>query len=293
LPLILLKGAAYAMAGLAPGAAACFPTSTSWCRRPPAGGRSGADAARLGRSTHHDAYDQRYYREWMHELPPMEHVRRGNVIDVHHAILPETAALRPDPASCARRGAGRPACPAWPRCCAGAADMVLHSAVHLFFDGEFDKGCATCSTSTGCCAIRRRPGFWPALPARAANWSWRGRCSMPCATASACSARRCRTRCWMRGAGARRAEPALLALMDRCSCARCCRCTQLRGPFHGLARFALYVRGNWLRMPPLLLARHLFHKAFISPRTERPSTLRRIEGGLTAALASAVRIAYY
>jgi hypothetical protein len=26
------------------------------------------------------------------------------------------------------------------------------------------------------------------------------------------------------------------------------------------------VRGNWLRMPPLMLARHLFHKAFISPK---------------------------
>ncbi|MDT1898523.1 hypothetical protein FPK53_21750 [Acinetobacter baumannii] len=34
------------------------------------------------------------------------------------------------------------------------------------------------------------------------------------------------------------------------------------------ARFMLYVRGNWLRMPPLLLARHLFHKAFISPRDD-------------------------
>ena len=37
------------------------------------------------------------------------------------------------------------------------------------------------------------------------------------------------------------------------------------GRFDGAARFALYIRGNWLRMPPLLLARHLFHKAFISP----------------------------
>jgi hypothetical protein len=34
-----------------------------------------------------------------------------------------------------------------------------------------------------------------------------------------------------------------------------------------VARFLLYVRGNWLRMPPLLLSRHLFHKAFIAPRT--------------------------
>jgi hypothetical protein len=38
------------------------------------------------------------------------------------------------------------------------------------------------------------------------------------------------------------------------------------GPLHRPARLALYVRGNWLRMPPLLLARHLFHKAFLSPR---------------------------
>jgi len=34
------------------------------------------------------------------------------------------------------------------------------------------------------------------------------------------------------------------------------------------AKRGLYVRGNWLRMPPLLLARHLFHKAFISPKPE-------------------------
>jgi hypothetical protein len=32
------------------------------------------------------------------------------------------------------------------------------------------------------------------------------------------------------------------------------------------ARFLLYIRANWLRMPPLLLARHLLHKAFLSPK---------------------------
>jgi hypothetical protein len=47
-------------------------------------------------STHHDACDQRYDREWMHELPPMQRMRRAAVIDVYHAILPETAAVRPD-----------------------------------------------------------------------------------------------------------------------------------------------------------------------------------------------------
>ncbi|HEY5798581.1 MAG TPA: nucleotidyltransferase family protein, partial [Burkholderiaceae bacterium] len=34
-----------------------------------------------------------------------------------------------------------------------------------------------------------------------------------------------------------------------------------------MARQLLYLRGNWLRMPPLLLTRHLFHKAFLSGRT--------------------------
>jgi len=60
-------------------------------------------------------------------------------------------------------------------------------------------------------------------------------------------------------------NPALLWVMDRlfgrallplhASCA---------DAWTDVAHFALYVRGNWLRMPPLLLARHLFHKAFIT-----------------------------
>ena len=36
-----------------------------------------------------------------------------------------------------------------------------------------------------------------------------------------------------------------------------------------LADFLLYVRGNWLRMPPLRLARHLFHKAFLTPKNSQ------------------------
>ncbi|HWJ94111.1 MAG TPA: hypothetical protein VNT33_05260, partial [Telluria sp.] len=59
----------------------------------------------------------------------------------------------------------------------------------------------------------------------------------------------------------------LLALMDRLFMRALlpphASCTD---GFSGAARFLLYVRANWLRMPPLLLARHLFHKAFISPR---------------------------
>lgn len=33
-------------------------------------------------------YDLNYYRNWMHEVPAMEHVRRHTVVDLHHAINP-------------------------------------------------------------------------------------------------------------------------------------------------------------------------------------------------------------
>ena len=46
-----------------------------------------------------DAYDDAYYRDHMHELPPMIHKERDAMIDVHHTILPMTARPMPDAAT--------------------------------------------------------------------------------------------------------------------------------------------------------------------------------------------------
>lgn len=85
-----------------------------------------------------NAYDQRYYRTWMHELPPMQHLDRGTTIDVHHTILPPTALLKPDVdklwLAAVPLESGRNAFVLSP------VDMVLHSAVHLFHDGELEHG---------------------------------------------------------------------------------------------------------------------------------------------------------
>jgi hypothetical protein len=35
-----------------------------------------------------DDYDDQYYREWAHEIPPMAHGQRGTIIDVHHNLVP-------------------------------------------------------------------------------------------------------------------------------------------------------------------------------------------------------------
>ena len=45
-----------------------------------------------------DAYDDAYYRDHMHELPPLIHKERDRMIDVHHTILPLTAKPKPDAA---------------------------------------------------------------------------------------------------------------------------------------------------------------------------------------------------
>ena len=208
----------------------------------------------------------------MHELPPLEHLRRGTVIDVHHAILPETAALHPDPARL--RAAAMPI--PWldgiegdcPLLVLAPQDMVLHSALHLFWDGEFDHGLRDLFDLHRLLGeFGARPGFWEGLPARAHELEL----ELPLFYALRYAARLLGTVVppQVTAALAKAAPgPIRLALMDalflrallpmHASCA---------DAFDKPARFALYVRGNWLRMPPLLLARHLFHKAFLSPRT--------------------------
>jgi hypothetical protein len=136
-PVVLLKGAAYVAADL-----------------PPARGRLVSDIDILvpesslyatekalinagWESIKTDLYDQRYYRRWMHEIPPLRHTLRQTDVDVHHAILPRTARLNPDPAlllESAQVVEGSDVR------VLSAADMVLHSAAHLFHDGDLDHG---------------------------------------------------------------------------------------------------------------------------------------------------------
>ena len=73
----------------------------------------------------------------MHELPPMRHMVRQTVIDVHHAILPETARLKPDSAKL--RAAALPLGGRKGLLVFSPADMVLHSATHLSFMTENSK----------------------------------------------------------------------------------------------------------------------------------------------------------
>ncbi len=83
-----------------------------------------------------DPYDDQYYREHMHELPPMIHRERDRMIDVHHTTLPLTARPTPD--------AGRILDDTVQLenglYVMSPADMVLHAVAHLFADGDLSGG---------------------------------------------------------------------------------------------------------------------------------------------------------
>ena len=83
-----------------------------------------------------DDYDQQYYRQWMHEIPPLRHILRAIEVDIHHTIIPPTSQLKPDPALLFRDAVS---IKGETFKILSPCDMVLHSAVHLFFDSDLSN----------------------------------------------------------------------------------------------------------------------------------------------------------
>ena len=85
-----------------------------------------------------DDYDEKYYRTWMHEIPPLRHITRLTTLDVHHNILPLTNKKVIDP----RRLNYRQVSHDWfgEILTLDPVDTVIHSSVHLFTESEFPKG---------------------------------------------------------------------------------------------------------------------------------------------------------
>ncbi|MDH5258870.1 MAG: nucleotidyltransferase family protein, partial [Gammaproteobacteria bacterium] len=83
-------------------------------------------------------YDQKYYRKWMHELPPLTNSRTGSSLDLHHNILPETADIKTNVSLMI--GDAIPVEGYRNIYTFSPCDIVLHSLTHLFHEGEFDHG---------------------------------------------------------------------------------------------------------------------------------------------------------
>jgi hypothetical protein len=271
-PVLLLKGAAYLAAQLPCATGRVFTDTDILVPKARLAEAESALMMNGWMSTHHSAYDQRYYRQWMHELPPLEHLQRRTVLDVHHTILPETARLKPD--------AGKLIAAALP--VAGTdgvsvlapVDMVLHSMTHLLHNDELSHGLRDLSDLD--LLLRHfsaAAGFWSELVERARELDL----ARPLHYALQSAHHILDTPVPQHTlAEAARAAPRwpLAALMEALWC-RALRSQHPTAapPLTGGALFLLYVRAHWMRMPPLLLARHLSIKAWRRARPE-PSVKR-------------------
>ncbi len=265
-PAVLLKGAAYAAANLAPAAGRLFsdidlmvPKSLILDAE--------SDLMLAGWvSSHHDEYDQRYYREWMHELPPMRHLSRQTVLDLHHNILPETARIKTQPAQLLAAAIPLPEFPGF--YILAPADQVLHSATHLFHEGEWQHGLRDLADLDALLRdYANMPGFWEQLVTRAGalnlgrplHYALRYAKSLldtpvPAQVIAQCPGRP--------GSIANRGMDTLFLAAFASAHPKC------RNSWTSIAKFFLYVRSHWLRMPAHLLLPHLIRKAWMARQVQ-------------------------
>jgi hypothetical protein len=245
-PVILLKGTAYAAADLDAGTGRSIGDLDILV---PRGALPNVERALLAAGwewVKEDPYDDLYYRRWMHELPPLIHSTRDRMIDVHHAILPLTARPKPDSeallaGSVVLENGLRILCP---------EDMIVHAAAHLFADGDLAGGLRNLwDIDRLLREFEGQGGFWQRLHDRSAHHGLlaavhrAGRLSNDLYGTSVPDG----WRVWDS------ADPLFRArLLARDGWGR---------PTRRALRFGFYVRSHWLRMPPLMLARHLWRKA--------------------------------
>ena len=239
-PVVLLKGTAFVVAGLAAGQGRSIGDCDILVPRERIGDVEAALLAAGWEWVKPDPYDDEYYRRWMHELPPLIHRDRDRMIDVHHTILPLTARIRPDAAALIESSVPlanglRVLAP---------DDMIVHAAAHLFADGDLAGGlrnlwdihCLLEEFGVDSLTARaQHHGLWSAVwrAARLANdlfgttipASWQ---------------------VWDSG------DP----LVRRRLLAR----DDWGRPSRPVTRLGFYIRSHWLRMPPAMLARHLWIK---------------------------------
>ena len=81
-------------------------------------------------------HDEKYYRKWAHEIPPLRHGKRGTIVDVHHNIVPIISGRHVD----ADKFAKNTVTTEGGFQILSFAAMTLHSLIHLFFNEEVKKG---------------------------------------------------------------------------------------------------------------------------------------------------------
>ena len=250
--LVLLKGTAFVAGGLRAGEGRSIGDLDILV---PRGALDAVEAALLGGGwewVKPDPYDDAYYRQWMHELPPLIHRERDRMIDVHHTILPLTARITPNP-HYMLNDAVEVSPGLWTL---SPEDMIVHAAAHLFADGDLAGGMRNLwdidqlcrefgeRDKEFCQSVYEHAwehGLWEAVQ-RAFRLAYQ-LYDTPVAGYT---------------------FPIRVDLTSRYSDRFYLRRLTARDGWgratRPVARLGFYARSHWLRMPPALLARHLWTK---------------------------------
>ena len=269
-PVVLLKGAAYEMAQLPAARGRLFSDIDILVPRARLAAVESALMLAGWQASDHDDYDQHYYREWMHEIPPLRHVRRDTTIDVHHNILPTTSRVRVD--AQALLDAAVPIAGHDGLRMLQPVDMLLHSATHLFHEGEFANGLRDLFDIDSLLRdFGRDARFWRELIPRADSLGLGRSLYYALRTSTAILGTPVPADVLEAAEAWRPARP-VATLMAWCY-------RHALQPAHPSAetasveraRSALYLRSHWVRMPFHLMAYHLTRKALLRMRKEEPA----------------------
>lgn len=203
-------------------------------------------------------YDQKFYREYSHELPPLVHPDRHISIDVHHSILPLTSRVSPDMdkmmAAAVQADDGFYVF--------SNVDIILHSVVHLFQDGEIRSSIRNLLEQHDLYnEFGKDDQFWQELIPRAH--------ALGLSRALYYSLKFCKIifdthipKSVMTDINAYKPGFLTQKLMDYMVPAVISPTHGARGLARLFAMNGLYIRSHWLRMPPMLLVKHLTIKFF-------------------------------
>ena len=212
----------------------------------------------------------------MHALPPLRHPERLIEVDLHHTISPLTSRLSPDPEKLladsipladSRLRVLQP------------VDMVLHSAVHLFHDGEFINGLRDLVDLADLFQhFGKQAGFWEKLVGRARSQGllrplfYAMRYTNRFLAADIPDAAMVAT-----GDGA--PQGPVLYLMDNLiEAVMIPEHPDFPRRRHAVAQWLLYVRSHWLRMPPGMLLQHLARKQIMRWKHNKASAGTLVQG---------------
>lgn len=261
-PVLLLKGAAYLMSKRDAANGRLFSDVDIMVKKAQLDDAENALVQHGWISTKIDAYDQKYYREWMHELPPMRNLKRQSELDVHHTIIPPTAELKPDIEKIWDNVEPLPDYPGM--FVLSPIDMILHSATHLFHEGEFSHGLRDLVDLDSLLKehSEKNPKFWLELIMRAQE--------MDLSRPLFYGLRYCQKllgtqipETYYKQISTAGSPPHFcLYAMDK-MLLKAMMPTYINHslPLTGLANFILFVRSHYLRMPLKLLIPHLIRKS--------------------------------